>query len=148
MIALMTGAGFAGSFSVRGYSHQRHFVGCANEVIITVILVTRHYKEHVIYSVTHGCYYHPVEEPASPRSLRMRSVSVVNEENSRSRLFNRDYCRQIKQSLYLLRFRFPQRNKSSLGRRGNVSRRRWWETNFLPASSRGICTLKKERITT
>src|SRR6266481_8095393 len=36
-----------------------------------------------------------------------------------------------RQSLHLLRFRFPRRSESSLGRRWNVSRRQWWEINFL-----------------
>src|SRR6266851_175090 len=42
--------------------------------------LTAHYKEYVIYRITHGCYYHPVEEQASPRSLRMRSLSTPMEE--------------------------------------------------------------------
>jgi hypothetical protein len=35
------------------------------------MLVTGHYKEHVIVRITHGCYYHPVEETTtSPKELK------------------------------------------------------------------------------
>src|SRR5260370_23729290 len=54
-------------------------IGIAEKMFWTLNL-TAHYKEYVIYRITHGCYYHPVEEQASPRSLRMRSLSTPMEE--------------------------------------------------------------------
>jgi hypothetical protein len=45
-----------------------------------LMLVTRHYKELVIYSGYSRCYYHSVEEPYHPGVYVMRSVSPIKEE--------------------------------------------------------------------
>src|SRR5271154_4438603 len=45
-----------------------------------MLLMTRHYKEHVIYSDHHPRYYHSVEDLTSTRSLPMRSTSAVKED--------------------------------------------------------------------
>jgi len=42
--------------------HNRHRLNAKKSDQAWLPLVTRHYKEHVIYSALSRCYYHSVEE--------------------------------------------------------------------------------------